>query len=114
MADENRTRSIRIPFFVDEKENEKINDRMAKLGIENRSAYLRKMAIDGYIIVKESQDTEELKKICAEMHKIGVNINQISKRINETNHIYKEDMQDIKKGVDDIWQLLRYTLSQAR
>ena len=43
-----RQRPIQVKFFVDEKELGLIKARMAQLGIENMSAYLRKMAIDGY------------------------------------------------------------------
>ena len=39
---------IQVKFFVDEKELSLIKARMAQLGIENMSAYLRQVAIDGY------------------------------------------------------------------
>ena len=44
----NRKRPIQVKFFVDEKELGLIKANMAQLGIENMSAYLRQMAIDGY------------------------------------------------------------------
>ena len=43
-----RQRTIQVKFFVDEKELSLIKARMAQLGIENMSAYLRQVAIDGY------------------------------------------------------------------
>ena len=43
-----RQRPIQVKFFVDERELGLIKARMAQLGIENMSAYLRKMAINGY------------------------------------------------------------------
>lgn len=43
-----RKRPIQVKFFVDEKELSLIKVRMAQLGIENMSAYLRQVAIDGY------------------------------------------------------------------
>ena len=43
-----RQRPIQVKFFVDEKELSLIKVRMAQLGIENMSAYLRQVAIDGY------------------------------------------------------------------
>ena len=52
-----RKRPIQVKFFVDEKELSLIKTRMAQLGIENMSAYLRKMAIDGY---EEKPDMPEL------------------------------------------------------
>ena len=44
----NRKRPIQVKFFVDEKELSFIKSRMAQLGLENMSAYLRQVAIDGY------------------------------------------------------------------
>lgn len=46
----NRTRPIRIEFCVSENEHRIIKSKMAQLGTKNMGAYLRKMAIDGYII----------------------------------------------------------------
>ena len=43
-----RQRPIQVKCFVDEKELSLIKARMAQLGIENRSAYLRQVAIDVY------------------------------------------------------------------
>lgn len=36
---------------------------------------------------------------------IGSNLNQIAKRMNSTNTIYKKDMEEIKKLMNQIWQL---------
>ena len=46
----NRTRPIRIEFRVSDYEHRLIKNKMAQLGTHNMGAYLRKMAIDGYII----------------------------------------------------------------
>lgn len=43
-----RQRPIQVKFFVDERELGLIKARMAQLGIENMSAYLRQVAIDRY------------------------------------------------------------------
>lgn len=45
-----RTRPVRIEFCVTEQERQIIQSKMAQLGTKNIGAYLRKMAIDGYII----------------------------------------------------------------
>ena len=63
-------------------------------------AYLRKMAIDGYIV---NTDTTPLKKQYEEMHKIGVNINQIAKKVNTTGDLYPEEMQELKEMVKEIY-----------
>ena len=43
-------KSVRVEFVMSEPEAELVKERMAELGITNLSAYLRKMAVDGYII----------------------------------------------------------------
>ena len=67
-------------------------------------AYLRKMAIDGYIV---NTDTTPLKKQYEEMHKIGVNINQIAKKVNSTGYLYPEEKQELKEMVKELWRILR-------
>ena len=50
-------RSVRVEFVLTEAEAALIKERMAELGITNLSAYLRKMAVDGYIIHLDMGDT---------------------------------------------------------
>ena len=80
-------------------------------GTNNLAAYLRKIAIDGHVI---NVDFSDLKTVIAEMQKIGVNINQIARRVNSTSRIYEQDFEEIKRGIDEIWQLLRLSLSKVR
>ena len=71
---------------------------------KNMGAYLRKMAIDGYIV---TTDSTPLKKQSEEMHKIGVNINQIAKKVNTNGDLYPEEMKELKGMVKEIWRILR-------
>ena len=64
----------------------------------NMSVYLRKMAIDGMIV---NTDTTYLKAMHQEMHKIGVNINQLAKVANTVGTATPKEM--VKK----IWLTLR-------
>ena len=57
------------------------------------AAYLRKMAIDGYVI---QVDHSDIKEMTAQIQKIGVNINQIARRANATGNVYQEDIEEIK------------------
>ncbi len=100
----NRTRNIQILFFVTPEEKKLIRQKMILSKTRNMGAYLRKMAIDGYII---NTDTAPIKQLYAEMHKIGVNINQIAKKVNTTGDFYPEDMEHLKGMVDEIWHILK-------
>lgn len=107
----NRKRNIVLRCPVTEEERKLIEQKMAQLPTSQIGAYLRKMAIDGYIIYI---DVKNIKQYIQELQAIGTNINQIARRVNSTTHIYKEDIEEIKARLDEIWQLQRYILSNLR
>ena len=100
----NRTRPVRIEFRVTEQEHQLIQKKMEQLGTKNMGAYLRKMAIDGYII---KVDYTEQKKLAAAVSRVAGNINQICRRINQTGHFYEDDIVDLKAKQCEIWELLK-------
>ncbi len=104
---QNRKRNIQIKFWVTEEERELIKLRMAQLPTRQIGAYMRKMAINGLIIYTDMTDIKEMNK---ELHSIGVNVNQIARRVNETNSIYKDDIEELKNYMDEIWKLQRKIL----
>ena len=98
MKKENR--NVQLHFFVTEPEAELIKERMAELGITNFSAYLRKMAVDGYIIHLDMGDIQEmirLLRICSN------NLNQYTRRANETGSVYAAVVEDLRTRLDDLW-----------
>jgi len=99
-----RKRKIMLRVFVTEDERDFIYDKMRSLSTNNFSAYARKMLIDGYAI---NTDYSDLKAVSAEMQKISVDINRIAKQVNSTTRIYEQDFGEMKKGIDDIWNILR-------
>ena len=101
-----RTRPIRIEFCVTEQERQLIQNKMAQLGTKNMGAYLRKMAIDGYII---KVDYTQQKKLAAAVSRVASNINQICRRINSSGHLYTEDVAELKERQAEIWSLLKET-----
>ena len=107
----NRKRNIQMKFYVTEEEKRLIDEKMAQLPTQRYGAYLRKMAIDGYII---QLDTTDIKRMNAALSAIGRNINQIAKRLNAGGVAYKADMQEIQERLDEIWQLQRRILSSQR
>ncbi|MGN0825820.1 MAG: plasmid mobilization protein [Christensenellales bacterium] len=100
----NRTRPVRIEFRVTEQERQLIQKKMEQLGTKNMGAYLRKMAIDGYII---KVDYTEQKKLAAAVSRVAGNINQICRRINQTGHFYEDDIVELKAKQCEIWELLK-------
>ena len=105
----NRTRNIVLRVPVTPEERALIQQKMAQLHTKNFSAYARKMLIDGV-----HMDTSDIRAQTAELQKIGVNVNQIARRINSTGTVYAQDIEDIKGALAKIWQLQRYILSSQR
>ena len=107
----NRKRPIVLRCPVTAEERALIEQKMAQLPTQRIGAYLRKMAIDGYIIYT---DTTDIKGFTAEISSIGRNINQIAKKLNTGGPAYQTDMDEIRKRLDQIWQLQRRILSNQR
>ncbi len=92
----NRTRKNRIILHVDDDELKFIQAKMKMLGIKNREAYLRKMAIDGKCIKYDYSEFEsEIRKNNYLISNVVKSINQIAKRVNQTGTLYKEDFQEL-------------------
>ena len=106
-----RDRDILIRFFVTTDEKAVIQKRMELVGLTNMSTYLRKISMDGYLI---NADYTYIKEMNAELSAIGRNINQIAARANSTGIIYAEDITEIKKKQEEIWQLQKSILSNLR
>ena len=107
----NRKRNIQMKFWVTEEEKRLIDEKMKQLPTQRYGAYLRKMAIDGYII---HTDMSSLKEMNKSLFSISRNINQIAKRLNAGGTAYKADMDEIRERMEQIWQLQRRILSSQR
>lgn len=95
-----RKREIVIRFRVTPEERSMIEAKMAQLGTSNMAAYLRKIAIDGYVV---RLDLPELKEMVSLLRRSSNNLNQIAKRVNETSRIYDTDIDCLKENQEKIW-----------
>ena len=96
------SRKTQLHFVVSEQELDRIRQRMEECGVVNLSAFLRKMALDGYIIhldMTELQDLTRLLRICSN------NLNQYTKRANEVGSVYAADVEDLHSRLNEIWEL---------
>lgn len=105
----NRERNLQIKFYVTEEERQLIEYKMMEAGIKNMGAYLRKMAIDGQIFILDNMPLKEMNSM---MTRFGSNMNQIAKRVNSSNNVYSEDMEEIKEMMKELWQLQKSILSK--
>ena len=109
MANRKRKMVLRCP--VTDEERKLIEHKMSLVPTNQIGAYLRKMAIDGYIIYTDTKNIQAMNK---ELQRIGRNINQIAKRVNSTSSIYMTDIEELKEDIQNIWRLQRTLLSTLR
>ena len=95
-----RTRNVPVLFWVSPQEMELIRQKMAQFGTDNLSAYLRKMAIDGYVL---QLDLPELKELVSLLRRSSNNLNQLTRRVHETGRFYDADLEDLRQGYERLW-----------
>ena len=98
-----------LHFRVTPQELERIKLKKSELGIISMTAYLRKMALDGYCV---NMDISEIKNISTLLSKCGNNLNQYAKIANRIDSIYATDIKDLQIRLDEICDLQRKLLKK--
>ncbi len=96
-------RPLTMKFRVSEQEHTVIQERMQHLGIVSNAAYLRKMAMDGYIL---TLNMPELHKAITFMGSLSNNINQLTKHVNATGTVYQSELDEIRIQQQKLWEQL--------
>ena len=91
----------RLAIRLTDEEQKKIREKMKELGIQNMSAYIRKMVLDGYCVKLEMQDIKEMVSL---LRYCSNNLNQYAKKANGLGIVYQADIQNLQKRLDDIWE----------
>lgn len=105
----NRTRKNVLYLRLSDDEMRILNAKTKLSGMSSRSSFLRQLIIEGLVY---DVDYSYLREYNAQLGKIGGNINQIAKRINETRSIYQTDINEIQKEMDKLWQLQKSMVSR--
>lgn len=104
-----RIRDVPVLFWVSSQEMELIRQKMAQFGTDNLSAYLRKMAIDGYVL---QLDLPELKELVSLLRRSSNNLNQLTRRVHETGRFYDADLEGIAQRQEQLWAGMKKILTQ--
>ena len=100
---EKRRRRVKLMTRVTEEEYAQIQARMALVGTANLSAFLRKLALDGRIVLL---DMDEIKTLVSLLRRTSANVNQIAKRVNSTSRVYESDLAEIQNRLGELWLAL--------
>ena len=104
----NRQREVQLKFRVTPEERLLIENKMALLGTTNMAAYLRKMAIDGYVI---NLELPELGEMVSLLRRSSNNLNQLTRRVHETGRFYDADLEDLRRDYDGLWDAAQKILT---
>ena len=104
-----RKRGVPGRFYVSKDEMALIQQKMQAFGTSNMSAYLRKMAIDGYVL---KLDLPELKELVSLLRRWSNNLNQLTRRVHQTGRVYDADLQELTTQQETIWDGVKQILRQ--
>ena len=92
--DNTRTETLKFRVTVDELYQ--LDTKAFELGI-TRSEYARKLCFEREVII---YDFSGLDKLSGEIGKIGVNINQIARKLNQGGYLNKENAEFLKSSME--------------
>ena len=98
-----------VHFLASKEEVERIHEKMDELGIRSMGAYLRKMAVDGYVV---QLDLPELKELVSLLRRSSNNLNQLTRKVHETGRVYNADLEDISQRQEQLWEGVKEILTQ--
>ena len=105
----NRSRTNPVQFYLDDDEQYILDEKFKRSGMKSKSAFLRKLILYGYVY---DVDYSCLRNYNTELGRISSSLNQIAKRINSTGNIYKEDMDEVKELMNEVWRTQKSMLSK--
>lgn len=98
-------RNIILNLRVNKEEAEWIEQKFQKSGMKSKSDFIRMMIFQGQIIKVSDDFVRDFRR---KYTSVSNNINQIALRLNASGNICAEDIAEIKNGVNEIWQQLKY------
>ncbi len=102
-------RPVELKFHVTPEERDVIEKKRSQMGTDCTAAYLRKMALDGYVV---NLNLPEMREMVTLLRRFNGNLNQIAKRVNATGRVYSEDIHDIHDMQEQLWTTANEILSR--
>lgn len=104
-----RNRENKLYFYLSDEELKNLNDRVKELGIQNRSNYIRKMILDGYVV---QLDTEPVRELVSLFRHCGNNLNQYAKMANTIGSFYAKDIEDLREEFGEIRTMMQKLIGE--
>ena len=98
--DKKKEKKVDVKVRLTPEQLDMIHKRMKELHTDNREAYIRKMAVDGYIL---DLDDSAIREMCRLLRSISNNFNQVAKMANSSGNVYETDLMDMSQKLNRIW-----------
>ena len=104
-----KERTVRVEVLFSPEEYRMLRDRMKEAGVRSMGPFMRKMALDGYVI---KLDTTEIREMTSLLRRCSNNLNQVAKRANATGSIYGADIAELQNRQEEIWESMKELLAR--
>ena len=108
METEKENRTIRYTIRLTESEARRLQQKMHLLGITNTAAYLRAMALNGYMLRVDLTEIREMIRLLGNMTN---NLNQIARRMNSSGSIYETEIDEMRVKQNELWTMMTRLLT---
>ena len=104
-----KERTVRVEVLFSPEEYGMLRDRMKEAGVQSMGPFMRKMALDGYVI---KLDTTEIREMTSLLRRCSNNLNQYAKKANQSGTVYEEDIRDLQRAFDEFWKIGKELLAR--
>ena len=98
-----RARDIRVDLRISQEEYDLIQERMSEAGTANMSAFIRKLALNGYVL---HVDLSPVKELVSLQRRCSNNLNQIAVNANTYGGIYQQEIAALQRDYAVLWNPL--------
>ena len=105
----NRERKNELKIFLSDDEQYILEQKVKISGMKSKSSFLRHLILYGFVY---DIDYSSLRDYNTALGKIGGNLNQIAKRMNATENVYKSDVEEVKKLMKQVWDTQKAMLAK--
>lgn len=102
-----KTRSVEVLFSPEE--YKLLYLRSEEAGVRFLGPFIRKMALDGYIVKLDTSDIHEMTSL---LRRCSNNLNQLAKKANATGSIYGPEIAELQVKQDEIWEMAKEILAR--
>ena len=109
MRQPKRARDIPLYLMVSQAEYDLLQERMSEVGTSNMGAFVRKMALNGYVL---HVDLAPVRDLVSLQRRCSNNLNQVAVNVNTYGGIYPQEITALQKDYTALWEPLAALIGQ--